>query len=145
MPKVSTCPECGCILDDPKEHSDPQRRRFFAIVREVWVNLPESLSQQYPDSEVLRKTALCRTGWCDVQTVVAGNKAAALEFAAVIRRIDRYAIVDVQGTVVMVFTARSMQKRQCPKKQFGEVSGKVLDWLSNLIGSDVAAHAGRAA
>ena len=120
------------------------RRRFFAIVRDVWANLPDHLRAQYPHSEILRKTALCRTGWCDVQTVTAGNKTAALEVAAMAKRLDRYAIVDVQGTVVMVFTARSMRKRVCPKKTFIDVSEKVLDWLSELVGADVA-EAGRAA
>lgn len=29
------CPECGCLLDDPRDQSDALRRRFFAIVREA--------------------------------------------------------------------------------------------------------------
>lgn len=133
------CPECGAILDDPKDHSDPMRRRFFAIVREVWQNLPDDQRARFPSSEVLRKTALCRVGWAECKVVTCGTGKAAQEVALLASHLDRYAVIDVSGTVVTVFTARSMSKRQCPKKTFLEVSEKVLDWMSQLIGTDASA------
>lgn len=136
--KIASCPECGAILDDPSDHSDPLRRRFFALVREVWSNLPDHIRKQFPSSEVLRKTALCRVGWAECKVVTCGNRKAAQEVAALAGHLDRYAVVDVSETVVTVFTARSMSKRQCPKKTFLEVSEKALDWLSQLIGTDAA-------
>ncbi len=132
------CPECGCLLDDPRDQSDQMRRRFFAIVREVYGTLPDHLRRQYPSSEILRKTALCRVGWAECKVVTCGSNKAAQEVASLTHHLDRYAIVDVQGSVVTVFTARSMNKRHCPKKTFLEVSEKVLDWLSELIGTDAA-------
>lgn len=138
------CHECGAILDDPKDQSDPMRRRFFALVREVWLNLPDQHRERFPSSEILRKTALCRVGWAECRVVTCGTKAAAQETALLARHLDRYAVVDVAGTVVTVFTARSMNKRHCPKKTFLQVSEKVLDWLSQLIGTD-AATLGKAA
>jgi len=131
------CPECGCILDDPKDHSDPRRKRFFAILRETWQTLPDHLVAQYPSSEHLRKAALCRVGWCDSNTVACGSRTAAVEVAAMARKLDRYAVTDMSGTVVTVFTARSLSKRHCPKKQFMDVSEKVLDWLAQTTGADV--------
>jgi len=135
---VPHCPSCGEILDDPKDQSDPMRRRFFALVREVWLNLPDNLRKQFPSSEVLRKTALCRIGWAECKVVTCGNRKAAQEVAILAAHLDRYAVVDVSETVVTVFTARSMSKRQCPKKSFLDVSEKALDWLSQLIGTDAA-------
>lgn len=136
MSKPVTCPDCGAILDDGN-HSDPARRRFFAIVREVWQTLPDDLVQRYPSPEHLRKAALISVGWCDSTTVAAGSKTAAPEVAAMARRLDRYAVATITGTVVQVFTARSMSKRHCPKSAFIPISGQVYDWLSQLVGSDV--------
>lgn len=135
---ISSCPECGAILDDPKDQSDPMRRRFFALVREVWINLNDEKRARFPSSEILRKTALCRIGWAECKVVTCGNKKAAQEVALLASHLDRYAVVDVSETVVTVFTARSMSKRQCPKKTFLDVSEKALDWLSQLIGTDAA-------
>lgn len=138
------CPECGAILDDPKDQSDPMRRRFFALVREVWLNLPDHHRERFPSSEILRKTALCRVGWAECKVVTCGSSKVAQEMALLARHLDRYAVVDIAGTVVTVFTARSMNKRSCPKKTFLDVSEKALDWLSQLIGTD-AGSLGRAA
>ena len=138
------CPDCGAVLDDPKDQSDAMRRRFFALVRETWNNLPDVQRERYPSSELLRKTALCRVGWAECKVVTCGSKKAALDVSLLSKHLDRYAIVDVSETVVTVFTARSMSKRQCPKKTFLDVSEKVLDWLSALLGTDIATL-GRAA
>jgi len=138
------CPECGALLDDPKDHSDAMRRRFFAIVREAWSNLPDVERARFPNSEVLRKTALCRIGWAECKVVTCGSNKAAQEVALLASHLDRYAIVDITGTVVSVFTARSMSKRHCPKKTFLEVSEKALDWISTVLGTD-AATLGKAA
>lgn len=137
-PLPHSCPECGAVLDDPKDQSDPMRRRFFAIVREAWHNLPDDKRERFPSSEILRKTALCRVGWAESRQITCGNRKAALEVAILARHLDRYAIVDVSETVVTVFTARSMSKRQCPKKTFLEVSERALDWVSALLGTDAA-------
>ena len=131
------CPECGCLLDDPKNHSDPMRRWFFVTIHKTWASLPDHIAARFPSSEHLRKEALCRIGWCEVKVVTAGTKAATESIAAMCRHLDSYAIVDVSGTVVTVFTARSIAKRACPKDRFKEISDKVMDWLSQLVGADV--------
>lgn len=137
MTKELACHECGAILDDPADQSDPMRRRFFAIVRAVWKTLPDALAKQYPSPVHLRKAALCRVGWCESKVTTCGNRTSAIQVAALVSHLDRYAIVDITGSVVTVFTARSLRKRGCPKKTFSEVSRKCLQWLSDLVGSDV--------
>lgn len=137
MTKERHCPSCGELLDDPRDHSDAARRRFFAIIREVWQTLPDHLAQQHVSAEHLRKAALIHAGWCDSKTIAAGSKTAALEVAALSKHLDRYAIANVSGSVVTVFTARSISKRACPKAQFMPLSEKVYTWLSQLVGSDV--------
>lgn len=146
MSKDVHCPSCGTVFEpeDENDHSDPMRRRFFAIVRDVWANLPDDLRERFPSVEVLRKTALCRAGWAECMVATCGTKAATTEMVRVAKSLDRYAIVDVAGTVVTIFTARSLKKRHCPKKTFLQVSEKTLDWLSQLIGTDVSqSHEGR--
>lgn len=139
MSKPQHCPECGAILDDPRDHSDPARRRFFAIIREVWQTLPDDVAKHYASSEHLRKAALIHCGWCESITIAAGSKTAALEIAAKLPQLDRYAIARPQGSIVEIFTARSIAKRACPKAQFMPLSEKVYTWLSQLVGSDVEA------
>lgn len=131
---TDTCPHCGVELVNAKEHSDPMRRMFFSEVRKIWETLPDHYARLYPSSEHLRKAALCRAGWADSTTVTCGNKTAAIEVAAMCRHLDKYAIVDLEGSVVTVFTARSLAKRVCPKKQFTEVADKALNWCNQLVG-----------
>lgn len=128
------CPECGCELIDPKEQSDAMRRMFFATLRDIWMNLHDRERANYPSSEAFRKAALIHTGWCDTQMTVCGSNRAAHEVALLVKTIDRYAIVQVEGPVIRVYRARSMAKRPCPKKVFHDVADKALTWANAQIG-----------
>lgn len=133
-----TCPHCGCELPDGKEHSDPLRRMFFASIRDIWQTLPDEIAPQYPSSESLRKAALCRAGWCDSVVMTCGDEKTAMKVAALVKHLDRYAIVDLSGTVVTTFTAKSISKRACKKDDLSRVVEGALMWAHGLVGADAS-------
>jgi hypothetical protein len=122
------CPDCGSILDDTNDHSDPMRRYFFATLRDVHDNMPEHWRELCPSTEHLRKYALCRVGWCDVRAINCGNARVASDVAAAAKSLDRFAVVDIRDSTVTIYTARSMSRRSAPKKVFRELVNKVWDW-----------------
>ena len=136
MTKDITCPECGCSLTSDVMSADPQRRRFFAQLRDIHGSLPDHLRQRWPSSETLRKHALIAAGHCDVMTVVAGSKAAVPGLVAAFMAIDRFCIVVPSGTVLMVSRARSMNRTNLLRPQFHEVAEKCFAWIEAQTGID---------
>lgn len=137
MSKHDHCPECGADLSDPNDHSDPARRRFFAIIRECFDSLPDHYRQFIGSPEHLRKFCLVQVGYCDTTVTDVGSRAAAERVTALARNLDSFAVVSVQGPCVIVAKARSMRKRMCPKKDFMALSEKVYDQLATMTGADV--------
>ena len=130
------CPECGVVIDSDIMSADPQRRRFFAMLRDVHGNFNDDLRRRFPSSETLRKHGLIAVGHCDVMTVLAGSKAAAPGIAAALTSKDRYCVIDIRGEVLTVYTARSMSRRGLLKTHFHDVSQKVFDWVYQTTGID---------
>lgn len=136
MNKDVTCPECGCCISGDLFSADQMRKRFFACLRDAHANLRPEHLQRWPDSEALRKSALISVGHCDVATICAGSKKAAIEFSTYLHSRDRYCLVMVSGDVLMVYTARSMSRRMLPKKEFMEVAEKVFAFIAGQTGID---------
>lgn len=128
------CPECGCELIDPKKHSDPMRRMFFASLGEIWDSLPDQLRSIYPSREAFRKAALINAGWCDTDMTVCGSNRAAMEVKALVIKMDAYAVTLIEGAVIKTFRARSIAKKACPKAQFHDVADKALNWAHSQVG-----------
>jgi hypothetical protein len=144
--KAIHCPDCGCEIGGDYMSADPMRRRFFAALRDAWANLPDGMRIRFPNAEVLRKTALISIGYCDVMTVVAGSKSAAVEVANAFKARDQYCIAIASRDVVTIYTARSMARRALLKKDFIEVADKVFHWVHEQTGIDPSqSHEGRAA
>lgn len=138
MSKPDHCPECGCLLDDPADHSEPARRRYFAILREAHRNLPDHWRELCPTAEHLRKWCLVKTGYCDVGTINCGSQRAANEVALLAKRIDGFVVTLVTGPLVSVYTARSQSKRNQPRKQFLACAEQVYSELGRMLGVDPA-------
>lgn len=137
MSKHEFCPECGAVLADPAEHSDAARRRFFAIIRDAFDNMPDHWKALLPSSEHLRKWVLCRIGHCDTTATDCGSRAAAERVAALARNLDGFAVVDIKGSTVITMVARSIRKRVCPKAAFMPLSEKAYAYLNEMTGYDV--------
>lgn len=116
------------------ERSSESHRHMFATLRELWLNLPESLADEYPNPEALRKKALIACGYADRESLVCNSRAEALRVAAFIARGDPYAIVKVEGATVMKWSAQSMSGRAMDRKKFHEAKSAILDWAADLVG-----------
>lgn len=137
MSKHEHCPECGAILSDPAEHSDAARRRFFAIIKDAFENMPDHWRVILPSSEHLRKYVLCQVGHCDTTVTDCSSKAAAERVAALAKHLDTFSVSTVNGVLVTTSIARSMRKRVCPKAVFMALSEKAYAHLNEMMGYDV--------
>lgn len=121
-------------------------RHYFACLREVWMNLPETMMAQFPTADDLRQHALIKAGYYTVATATCQSAAEARRtaaFAAVLAR--KYVIINVERTLVHVFEAKSQKVHLMGKKEFQESKDKVLHVVAGMIGVEVEALQKRAA
>ena len=117
------------------ERSGASHRAYFAQINEAHANLPKELAErpEYQTPDHLRKTALIRTGFADSTTFPCGSQEAT-RFAAFLRPIDSFSIVDVNGTTVTRYVARSQSYRSMGKDEFQRSKDATLDYIAALIG-----------
>jgi hypothetical protein len=131
-----------------QERSMASHKHLFAAIHDTWANLPPLIGDRFPTDKHLRKFALIKVGHCDTHSMPCGSPDAARKMAAFIRPIDAFSIVQVRGSVVEVFTAKSIAMDAADKKTFREVKDKVLDYLASMISvskQELSDNAGRAA
>lgn len=118
------------------ERSDASHRHEFAWLREAWANLPESLAEQFPTPEHLRKRALIDAGFYDEQIIDAGSGKAALRVAQGIRSRpgEDFSLVVVRGAFVVIRTAKSQSRRAMDKAEFQASKTAIMDTVAALIG-----------
>ena len=139
-----------CRLMVFEERSPASHRHYFAAIKEVWENLPESDAARFPTAEHLRKYALIRTGYRTERVIVADSNQAALQVAAAFKALDEavFSIATVRDTTVTIYSPRSQGVQDMGKAEFQRSKDDVLDFLSRMIGVDrqsLDANAGRAA
>lgn len=132
-------------LVEHHERSAQSHRHYFAQLHDLWLNLPEHLSAQFPNAEVLRKHALIAKGYCDKRSVVCRSEKDAERIAAFIAPMDAYAIVTHEAATVTIWTAQSQSHRAMGKRAFQESKDAVLGWVSDLIGLPADADERKAA
>ena len=120
------------------ERSLRSHNHYFACLGDAWDNLPEPLKPRFPSVDHLRKFALIHTGYCDERHMVCADADNALRLAAFLRPLDEFAVVDVRGDVITVYTAKS-QSYQAMKepKEFQKSKQDVLEFISAMIGVTV--------
>lgn len=116
--------------------SQAAHSRFFAVVNELWHNLPERMMHDYPTSEHLRKRGLVETGFCTEQVHVCKTKAEAQRTAALIRSIHEYSIVVASENVVKIYAPMTQRISEMGSKQFYQSAEKVEGWIRNLIDTE---------
>lgn len=126
-------------IDHPR--SQNTHRHQWAEIKDAFGHLPESV-QMMPwaaTPETLRKHALIVTGFCNVETVDAGTKAAAERVASLLSRhataAHGYAITQARGPVVTCWTPKSQSMRAMGGKRFQESKTAVLNWIAGQIGT----------
>lgn len=119
-------------LDQVQARIQNTHNHYFAVLHEAWASLPEDLSARFPTEESLRSYALCKAGYCDVETFVASSKAEAQRLAAFVNKGN--VLVTVMGATVTRLTPHSQSMRAMGAKSFNESKAAVLDVIADLIG-----------
>lgn len=125
-------------LDAVEERSQRSHSHFFATLRDIWLSLPDAVAVQFPTVETLRRHALIMTGWRRERKFAASSAAEARKLAAFLRPDtlddDHYAIISVNGPVVVEWRALSQSRRAMPRKgDFQKSKDDVLAWASDLL------------
>lgn len=118
-----------------EERSMRSHRHYFACVRTAWLSLPEALAGDLPTPEHLRKFALIKAGYCDQERFACASNRDAIKASATIQTKDDFALIDISGKVVTIWTAKSQSVKAMGKEAFNESKAAVLELLESLIGA----------
>ena len=121
-------------LANVEDRSDATHKHEFAWIRSAWATLPESIADDYPTAEHLRKAALIATGFFDETRIDVGTLAGALRVAAYAKAEDGFALVVTRGPLVVIRKAKSQSRRAMPGGEFQASKTAILDWISDLLG-----------
>lgn len=128
------------IVTIERGRSMTSHKHQFAYIKEAWLNLPETLRDApwAETPETLRKHALIATGFSQTYTLDCGANATAHRVKAALVAAEAgkhgYAIGQVRGPVVTIWTPESQSMRAMGGKRFQEAKTAILDWLSAQIG-----------
>lgn len=121
-------------LDVVNPRSKVSHDHFFAVVSDAHGTLPEALSERFPTADSLRHYALCKAGYCDVETFVGSSRAEALRLAAFIGAGARDGVqVVVNGATVTRLTPHSQSMKAMDAKVFQESKAAVLEVIAGLL------------
>lgn len=119
--------------------SDKTHNHQFAEIADMWRTLPEWMADQpfAASADAIRKHALIKTGFANVETIVADSAASAERIASYVgglaRQAHGYCIVKTEKRVVMVATPHSQSRKAMGAKRFQESKTAVLDWIGRLL------------
>lgn len=115
-------------------------RHQFAWVRDAWASLPEDVADApwAETPETLRKHALIATGYSMTYTLDCGANATAQRVKAALvaaeAKAHGYALGQVRGPVVRVWTPESQSVRAMGGDRFKESKNAILDWIAAKVG-----------
>ena len=82
------------LMAQVEERTEVSHNHEFAWLRDAWATLPESIADDYPSPEHLRKRALIATGWATMRDYVCASRAEATRLAATLKsELDAYALI----------------------------------------------------
>ena len=121
-------------LEHREDRSSQSHAHYFSCINEAWQNLPPAAAERFSSPEHLRKWALIKSGYRDERSFVCASKAEALRLASFLRPVDEFAVVSVNGSAVVMLTAKSQNMRSMDRKTFGASKTAVLEVLADLLG-----------
>lgn len=140
-----TCPHCGGEVPVRGDWSAETQGHFFARLKELYDNLPEHIASHFKNIDHFRAWCLIHERYCNETTLVEASRTQALETAAkftrALKKITPYSVVQVDGTTVHVWTARSQARRGgMTKEEWKDAKQKVLELAEHLVsGGELAA------
>lgn len=123
-------------LQEPLDRTQQAEGFYFANLKEMWSSLPERFADEWwaEDSDALRAYALMKTGFANIEDFPCKTHAEAMRWAARLRPMIDYCIVEVRGNVVRRYTPKSQSRKAMPgKATFHESTEKVLNFIADLI------------
>lgn len=118
------------------ERSMASHRHYFATLNDLWETLPETLADDFPSAEHLRKFALIKAGYCKQRRLVLPTHEEAQEAAMMVNELDGYALCEVTGRTLKVWLARSQALKAMGREEFEKSKADVLEVIRKLIGPD---------
>lgn len=123
-----------------RARSPQSHRHQFAWIKDAWASLPEHL-QDMPwaeTPETLRKHALVATGYHQTTIVDCGGVATAQRIKGVLLAAETkahgYAIAQVRGPVLTVWTPESQSLRAMGRERFQASKTAIMDWIAAQLG-----------
>lgn len=117
-----------------RARSQESHGHYFAVLGNLWDNLPEEKPWPWLDSEHMRKFALIKCGYCEMRQFALKSEAEARSIAFFISAMDNYALIVPNGKIITIYTAASQSKAAMGFEEFQTSKTKVLDYLCGLIG-----------
>jgi hypothetical protein len=118
-----------------QERSASSHKHYFAALHDAWLNLPETVSSEFPSEESLRKFVLIKCGYCTVKKVVCANNQEANSMIALAYELDSFLICEVSGNVATIYRAISQSVKAMGKAMFQKSKTDVLEYVSEMIGA----------
>ncbi len=134
----SHCPACGFLLKEPR--SLAQHRRFFGLIKALFMHWPETHERQFSSEEELRKWLIMAAGWKEVGASIpltGMNKERAMLLAeAAIRAVGSYAMPVINGDVLVIFRPKSIAFDKMGHKEFCLLNEAVDEIIKAETGFD---------
>ena len=128
------------IVSIERGRSMASHRHQFAWMNDAWLTLPEEhRSQPWAETaETMRKHALIATGFHQTYTLDCGGSATAqrvkMALVSAEAKSHGYAIGQVRGPVVTIWTPKSQSIRAMGSEEFNRSKQAVLDWVADKLG-----------
>lgn len=117
-----------------QERSRASHDHYFARLRDIWMNLPEMIAENFPSVEHLRKRALIDVGYYDEEIIDCGIRKGTVAVAAAIRKRDDFALVFVREQFVIIRVAKSQSLKAMGPQAFQDSKDKVLALVCEMVG-----------
>lgn len=111
---------------------------YFKAVDLGWKNLPHDVAERFPTSDHFRRWCLIQEGYADEHTMVCDSASKARATAALCRSLDGYAVIRIDGPIVIVWTAQSQSHHAMGHDAFTASMQKVLERIADMLGITVA-------
>lgn len=130
---MASCPHCNCDLDPVKgrPRSVDQLRRFFAVLRGMYFNWPETCTFQPHSANHLRKWVLCMAGHGEiVQTLTVPGSDNPERLKVIMEFSERLLAMDDRfsrwkGATMAVYQAKSIAFRNMSPAAFNALNEEV--------------------
>jgi hypothetical protein len=117
--------------------SQSSHKHYFAVIKAAWMNLPERYADQFQKPDDLRIYALFKLNMVTEERLPCSSNKQALAFIKFSGKPRENQILNVDGSVVIRYTAKSQSAKAMGNKEFQESKDAVLGFLSDMIGVDV--------